>query len=107
MGKEVRGGQGVLRVLVDYPIRCDLLKHLKTKQNIYLEMCQHGKIKIVHTEFPNIAKNWPNLAPVLRIWRKKYLSGECGGKRKQYPGANPGSDIISTFAHSFFFCRLR
>ena len=24
----------------------------------------------------SIHRNWPNLVPVLRIWRKKYSSGE-------------------------------
>ena len=53
--------------------------------------CDMEKLTCVYTEFLNIAKIWPNLAPVLRIWRKKYLSGESGGERKRYPSANPDS----------------
>ena len=42
----------------------------------------------LYTEFLNIAKIWTNLAPVLRIWRKKYLSGESGGERKNILALN-------------------
>ena len=57
---------------MDFPIRCDV-----------------EKPTWVCTEFLNIAKIWPNLSPVLRIWRKKYLSGESGGERKKHPSVNP------------------
>ena len=64
--------------------QCDILKHLKTEPNIYMGKCVcMEKPTQVYTEFLNIAKIWPNLAPVLRIWRKKYLSGESGGERKK------------------------
>ena len=50
-------------------------------------MCLHGKYK----ELLNIVKKWSYLASVLRIWRKKYLSGESGGERKKFPSANADS----------------
>ena len=64
-------GGGCLLCEVDFPIRCDLLKHL----NIYMEICQHGKKNIM-----SIHRNWPNLVPVLKIWRKKYPNANpvCG-----------------------------
>ena len=76
----------------------DILKHLKTKPKKSTEMCQHGKTNMSYTEFLNIAKNWPNLAPVLRIWCKKYLSGKSGGERKKYPSANPVHHMNSMFS---------
>ena len=65
-------GPGCLLCQVDFRIRCDM-----------------EKPTWVYTEFLNIAKIWTNLAPVLRIWPKRYLSGESGGERKEYPSANP------------------
>ena len=51
----------------------------------------------MYTEFLNIAKIWPNLAPVLRIWHKKYLSGESGGERKKYSSANPVCNHVKIY----------
>ena len=64
---------------MDFPISCDILKHLKTKPKMNIWKCVSMEITRECIEFLNIVKNWPNLAPVLKIWRKKYLSGESGG----------------------------
>ena len=68
----------------------------------YMEMCQHGKTNINIYKISEYCKNWPNLAPVLIIWRKKYLSGESGGERKKYPSPNdPHPSVCGLFHPSF------
>ena len=54
----------------------------------------------VYTELLNIGKIWTNLATVLRIWRKKYLSGESAGERKKYPSANPERKLSMNYPYS-------
>ena len=59
-----------------------------------MEMCQHGKTNMsIHIMSEYCKKIWPNLAPVLRIWRKEYLSGESGGERKKFIALTLGSNI--------------
>ena len=42
-------------------------------------------------------QNWPNLAPILRVWHKKYLSGKSGGERNKIQALTliPGRDVIA------------
>ena len=48
-----------------------------------------NKTKYVYVNLSAWKEYCEKLAPVLRIWHKKYLSGEIGGERKKYQSANP------------------